>query len=105
MTILRALGYLWALPGTIVGLLLGATTFERPTVRRGVLVFEGARGFAALHRRLGFRAITFGHVVISSEPLDVRLFAQDQFVPYLPAAALIWLFSVGMTSVYYRFRP
>ena len=73
----RALAYLWALPGTLVGLVFGATTISAPRVRDGVLAFESARGFGALHRRMGFAAITFGHVVIANRPLDDRLWAHE----------------------------
>ena len=75
--IVRALAYVWALPGTAIGLLLGATTFSRPRVRDGVLAFGSARGFGALHRRAGFAAITFGHVVIANRPLDEPLWAHE----------------------------
>jgi hypothetical protein len=73
----RALAYVWALPGTLVGLVVGATTISAPRVRDGVLAFESARGFGALHRRMGFAAITFGHVVIANRPLDDRLWAHE----------------------------
>lgn len=71
MIALRVLAYLWALPGTLLGLLLGVTTLTRPAVRDGVLVFESRRGFAAVHRRLGFSAITLGHVMLlNASPAD-----------------------------------
>jgi len=35
---------------------------------------------------------------------DVSLIGRDEFIPYLPAAAIIWLISVGLTAVYYRMR-
>ncbi len=73
----HALAYLWALPGTLVGLIVGATTISAPRVRDGVLAFESSRGFGALHRRMGFAAITFGHVVIANRPLDDRLWAHE----------------------------
>jgi len=69
--------YLWAFPGTLVGLLLGATTRTRPSRREGVLVFQSARGFAALHRKMGFRAITLGHVMIVNEPLEYSLWSHE----------------------------
>ena len=75
--IVRPLAYLWALPGTLVGLLLGLTTLTRPRGRDGVLAFESARGFGAIHRRLGFAAITFGHVVIANRSLDERLWRHE----------------------------
>lgn len=73
----RPLLYLWALPGTLVGLLLGATTLAPPRIRDGALAFEGARGFGALHRRLGFAAITLGHVVIANRPLEDDLWRHE----------------------------
>jgi len=75
--ILRSIGFVWALPGTIIGLLLGATTLSRPRARDGVLVFSEARGFGALHRRIGFTAITFGRVVIANRPLNDRSWAHE----------------------------
>lgn len=74
---MRALAYVWALPGTLLGLVVGATTISLPRVRDGVLAFERARGFGAMHRRMGFAAITFGHVVIANRPLDDRLWAHE----------------------------
>ena len=59
------------------GPIVGATTISMPRVRDGVLAFESARGFGALHRRMGFAAITFGHVVIANRPLDDRLWAHE----------------------------
>jgi hypothetical protein len=75
---LRSLAYVWALPGTLLGLVLGATTLTRPAVRDGVLVFESGRGFAALHRRIGFAAITLGHVTIVNAPLSETLWAHER---------------------------
>ena len=69
--------YIWALPGTLIGLLLGATTRTRPYRREGVLVFESTRGFAALHRKMGFKAITLGHVIIVNEPPEYPLWAHE----------------------------
>ena len=75
--VLAAVLRVWALPGTLLGLALGASARERPVLRDGVLLFTGTRGFAALHRRMGFRAITLGHVVIADGPLDGRLWAHE----------------------------
>lgn len=69
--------YLWALPGTLLGLVLGATTLSAPRIRDGALAFESARGFGALHRRLGFAAITLGHVVIANRPLSADLWRHE----------------------------
>lgn len=76
--------YLWALPGTILGLLLALASAARLSARDGVLDACGARGFAALHRRMGFAAITLGHVVVRSRargepvaPADPGLWAHE----------------------------
>lgn len=61
---------LWALPGTFIGFLLGATTRTRPRRLDYAWVFESTRGFAALHRRMGFSAITLGIVVIMNRQLS-----------------------------------
>ena len=60
---------MWASPGTLVGLFF-APFFRRRSICRGVLLCEGA----SWPRRLGwrYRAITFGHVVLSVDELDER---------------------------------
>ena len=78
MIVLRTLAFLWASPGSLLGLLLGATTFTRPFVRDGVLVFESRKGFAGLHRRLGFAAVTLGHVMIVNTPPSDVLWAHER---------------------------
>jgi hypothetical protein len=80
--------YLWAFPGTLIGLLLGATTGTRPTRRgragdrltfeRRILVFESTSGFASLHRRMGFSAIALGHVVIANRELSPQEWLHEQ---------------------------
>jgi hypothetical protein len=61
------LRYLWAGPWTLFGFGL-SLLFRRRYVTRGVILAEGA----AWPRRLGwrYRAITFGHVVLSVDELD-----------------------------------
>lgn len=57
----------WAAPASLLGLLL-SPFFARRSVVRGVVLCEEA----AWPRRLGwrYRAITFGHVVLSVDELD-----------------------------------
>jgi hypothetical protein len=74
----RGLARVWAAPGTLLGLLLGATTRARPRLRDGLVTFTAPRGFAALHRRLGFAAITLGHVVVANRPLDPVTWAHER---------------------------
>lgn len=71
---LRALGYVWALPNTLLGLLLGLLSFQRPRFDRGVVVFDRAhRGFLWAFGRTRWRAITLGHVVLATGRLEGRL--------------------------------
>lgn len=64
---MHVLARLWAGPWTLVGVVL-APFFKSRRVVGGALVCEGA----TWPRRLGwrYRAITFGHVILASEPLD-----------------------------------
>jgi hypothetical protein len=68
------LRYAWALPGSLVGLLL-ALFFDRRSAREGVLLAEGA----AWPRRLGwrYRAVTFGHVVLCVDAMDERTWRHE----------------------------
>ena len=72
---MRVLRLLWALPGTLIGLLL-SPFFDRREVRDGILVCSGARWPA----RLGwhYSAITFGHVVLATSPPDASTWAHEQ---------------------------
>ncbi len=65
---MRVLRYAWALPWSLLGALI-SVFFRRRSVVRGVLLAEGA----VWPRRLGwtYRAITFGHVVLSVDELDL----------------------------------
>ena len=63
----RLLRILWAAPGSLIGLLL-VPFFDKRYVVRGVILCEGARWPRRL--RWPYRAITFGHVVLSVDELD-----------------------------------
>lgn len=77
-TLLRFVGYVWAVPNTLIGLVLGALSFQTPRLVRGVLAFDRApRGFLRIFARKQWRAITFGHVVLSAQLLDGRLLAHE----------------------------
>ena len=67
----RLLGYLWAVPYTLLGVLLGgiAVLFgARWRIRHGVLEFYGGHAGASVARLpplLGFSAMTLGHVILA----------------------------------------
>jgi hypothetical protein len=64
----------WAAPWSVVGLLL-SLLFRRRYISRGVVLAEGA----SWPRKLGwrYRAITFGHVVLSVDELDPETFDHE----------------------------
>ncbi|HYT25580.1 MAG TPA: hypothetical protein VEP73_03740 [Actinomycetota bacterium] len=71
-------GYLWAAPNSLVGLVGAASSGGRPVRWRGVLLCEGGRaGLARFLAWRGFCAITLGHVIVASEPLDDHLLAHE----------------------------
>ncbi len=70
----RLLARVWAAPYSLLGLLL-APFFEERSVRHGAVWCEGA----AWPRKLGwrYRAITFGHVVLAVDRLDLHTEAHE----------------------------
>jgi hypothetical protein len=103
MLLLRGLGYVWASPNTVLGLLLGVISFQRPRVVGGVLLYDRTpRGFTKLLPRFRRSAVTFGHVVLSHRPVEGRLMAHElhhvwQYEClgplYLPVYLLVWVFT------------
>lgn len=62
--------YAWALPNTVLGVVLGLLSFRLPRRDGGIVVFEGRpRGFLWILSRMRRQAVTFGHVVITAVPL------------------------------------
>jgi hypothetical protein len=73
------LGFAWTMPNTIVGLALGALTFQRPRIHGGAIVFDRTpRGLTRLLPRFHRTAITIGFVIVSARPLEGRLLAHEQ---------------------------
>ena len=78
--VLFALGFLWALPTTAIGLVLGLLTFQVPRVHGGALVFDrrGPRGLAWVLVRMHRAAMTVGFVIVSSVPVEGRLLTHER---------------------------
>jgi hypothetical protein len=97
------LGYVWTAPNTILGLILGLASFQRPRLAHGILIFDGERrGFLALIGVFRRAAITYGHVVLSNRPLEGRLLVHElhhvrqyeRMGPlYIPLYLLIYAFT------------
>ncbi len=79
LPLVRLLAYAWTSPNTLLGLVLGALSFQWPRVQEGLLVFDGsARGSLWVIGRVFRRtAVTYGHVVLSNRRLQGRLLAHE----------------------------
>jgi hypothetical protein len=76
---LTALGFVWTLPNTLIGVVLGALSFVRPRVASGVLVFEGPpRGVTWILSKMHRAAMTVGFVIVSTEPVEGPLLAHER---------------------------
>ncbi|HEX2030445.1 MAG TPA: hypothetical protein VHL78_03455 [Actinomycetota bacterium] len=103
MDLLRAVAYLWALPNTLLGLLVGLLSFQCPRRAGGLLVFDGPpRGSLWVIRLFRRSAVTLGHVVLSNRPLEGALLAHERHHVwqyerlgplYLPVYLLVWVFT------------
>ena len=70
------LGFIWTLPNTLIGLVLGLLTFQVPRVADGALIFDRVpRVLTWLMPRLHRAAMTVGFVIVSAEPVTGRLLA------------------------------
>ena len=73
------LGFIWTLPNTLLGLVLGVATFQMPRLVHGLILFDRApRGLTSLLPRLGRTAMTIGFVIVSAKPLEGRLLAHER---------------------------
>jgi hypothetical protein len=103
MLLLRGLAYVWASPNTLLGLVLGLASFQRPREVGGVLLFDDSpRGFTTILRLFRRAAITFGHVILSNRPVEGRLLAHERHHVwqyerlgplYLPVYLVVWVFT------------
>ena len=76
---LDLLGFVWSLPNTLVGLALGALTFQTPRILGGAIVFDRSdRGLTWLLTRMHRPAMTVGFVILSARPLEGRLLAHGR---------------------------
>lgn len=73
------LGFIWTSPNTLLGLLLGVFTFQKPRLADGALIFDRApRGLTALMLAFNRAAMTIGFVIVSARPVTGRLLVHEQ---------------------------
>jgi len=68
---------LTTIPFSVAGLGLGLLSFDLPTFRNGVAIFESTKGFAGLLNRLRFGGITVGHTIIGYGQMDEALLRHE----------------------------
>ena len=77
--LLEGLGFVWAMPNTLLGLVLGALTFQTPRIHGGAIVFDrGPRGVTWMLRAMNRTAMTLGFVIVSAAPVEGRLLAHER---------------------------
>lgn len=77
---LELLGFVWTVPNTVLGLLLGAFTFQLPRAHGGAFVFDRSpRGLTRLLRAMGRTAMTVGFVIVAAVPVEGTLLAHERY--------------------------
>jgi len=77
--VIDVLGFAWTVPNTILGLLLGALTFQLPRQHGGAIVFDrGPRGLTRAMRAANRSAMTIGFVIVSGVPVEGRLLDHER---------------------------
>lgn len=73
------LGFLWTLPNTLLGIVVGLLTFQLPRLVEGAMVFDRTpRGITALMPRANRSAMTLGFVIVSARPVTGTLLAHER---------------------------
>lgn len=78
--VLFTLGFVWALPTTAIGLVLGLLTFQVPRLHGGALVFDrrGPRGLTWVLAKMHRSAMTVGFVIVAAVPVEGRLLEHER---------------------------
>ena len=72
------LGFVWTVPNTLLGLLVGACTFQMPRLDGAVIFDREPRGVTALMPRLQRTAMTIGFVIVSAAPVQGTLAVHER---------------------------
>ena len=101
MALPRFVAYVWASPNTVLGLLLGLLSFQRPRVAKGVVLFDRhVRGFVWTLHLFRRAAVTYGHVILADRRVEGPLLAHElhhvrqyeRLGPlYIPLYVAIWI--------------
>jgi len=101
------LGFVWTSPNTLLGLLAGLLTFQKPRVVHGLLLFDRTpRGLTTLMLRANRAAMTIGFVVVSARLVEGTLLEHErhhvkQFCAWGPLTIPVYLV-LGIGFGYHR---
>jgi hypothetical protein len=74
----RIAGFVWTLPNTVLGVVVGLLTFQRPRLVEGAVLFDRApRGPSWILLKFNRVAMTLGIVVIAGVPLQGTLLRHE----------------------------
>ncbi len=72
------LGFVWTVPNTVLGLVIGLFTFQVPRLDGAVIFDDRPRGLTALLPRFHRTAMTVGFVIVSAVPVEGMLAAHER---------------------------
>jgi hypothetical protein len=104
--VLEPLGFVWTLPNTVLGLIAGGLTFQRPRLRGGALVFDRhARGLTAVMPRFDRTAMTVGYVIVSAVPVEGALLRHEQHhIEQYKRWGPLFIPVYGVLAIFYGYR-
>lgn len=72
------LGFIWTMPNTLLGLIVGALTFQMPRLDGAIIFDTTPRGVTKVMPRLHRTAMTVGFVIVSATPVSGRLSTHER---------------------------
>jgi hypothetical protein len=77
--VLTALGFVWSLPNTLIGMVLGGFSFVPARVESGVVIFDGPpRGITWVLAKMHRSAMTVGFVILANVRVEGTLLAHER---------------------------
>ena len=72
------LGFLWTMPNTLLGLIVGLCTLQMPRLDGAIIFDKTPRGLTRLMPLFHRTAMTVGFVIVSATPLTGRLSTHER---------------------------
>lgn len=72
------LGFIWTMPNTLIGLIVGLFTFQIPRLDGAIIFDRTPRGLTKVMPRLHRTAMTVGFVIVAAVPVAGRLSTHER---------------------------